>query len=119
MTNLMKENPRLQKAMDDLKKTGVSANEAIARALEDSEVLKAIARATNSVALFADRATAPLRDTEAYKQIASSFEEAFDDAAGTALRYGGYTEKEDRRNRREARLLKAGKTSKRVAANPE
>lgn len=109
----------MQAAVDDMKKAGININDAIGKALEDSEVLKAIARATNSVSAFADRATAPIRDTEAYKAIAASVEEAFDDASGSALRYGGYTEKETRRRRREQRALKAGKTTKRVAANPE
>jgi import inner membrane translocase subunit TIM44 len=119
MANLMKENPRLQAAFLDLKKAGYTANDIISRALQDSEILKAISLYSNAVALYADRASAPLRDTEAYKQIAASFEEAFDDAGGNALRYGGYTEKEDRRRRREIRRAKAGKASKRVAANPE
>lgn len=116
---MMKENPRLAAAVEDLKKAGVSVNDAVNRALQDSEVLKAIARVSNSVAMFADHATQPIRDTEVYKAIAASVEEAFDDAAGTGLRYGGYVEKEDRRRRREARRLKAGKTTKRVAENPE
>lgn len=115
----MKENPRLAQAAADLKKAGISMQDAVSQALNDSEVLKALARYSNSVSAFADRATAPVRDTAAYKAIASSFEEAFDDASGGAARYGGYTEKEERRKRREARLLKAGKTTKRVAANPE
>ncbi|CAK9783382.1 putative peripheral mitochondrial membrane protein [Cutaneotrichosporon oleaginosum] len=119
ITNMMKENPRLAAAVEDLKKAGVSVNEAVSRALQDSEVLKAIARVSNSVAMFADHATAPIRDTEVYKAIAASVEEAFDDTAGTNLRYGGYVEKEERRRRREARRIKAGKTSKRVAENPE
>jgi import inner membrane translocase subunit TIM44 len=119
ITNMMKENPRLAAAVEDLKKAGVSVNDAVSRALQDSEVLKAIARVSNSVAMFADHATAPIRDTEVYKAIAASVEEAFDDTAGTNLRYGGFVEKEERRRRREARRLKAGKTTKRVEGNPE
>ncbi|KAL1410926.1 protein translocase subunit [Vanrija albida] len=119
IANLMKENPRLAQAAADLKKAGISMQDAVSQALNDSEVLKALARYSNSVSAFADRATAPVRDTAAYKAIASSFEEAFDDASGGAARYGGYTEKEERRKRRERRLLKAGKTTKRVAANPD
>jgi import inner membrane translocase subunit TIM44 len=119
ITNLMKENPRLQAAVEDLKKAGINVNDAVSKALEDSEVLKAIARASNSVAIFADRATQPIRDTEMYKTIAASVEEAFDDASGSALRYGGYAEKEDRRRRRELRAQKAGKVTKRVKENPE
>lgn len=82
-------------------------------------MIKAIARAAGSVSAFADRTTQPIRNTEAYKAIAASVEEAFDDTAGSSLRYGGYAEREERRKRREARALKAGKTSKRVKANPE
>lgn len=102
-----------------MRKAGVSVSDAVNRALEDSEVLKAIARATQSVATFADKATKPVRDTEAYKAIAASVEEAFDDSQGSAYRYGGYIEKEARRKKREARALKAGMKSKRVAENPE
>ena len=119
MANLMKENPRLAKAAEDLKKAGMSVNEAINKALADSEVLKAIAAASQSVSAFADRATQPIRDTEAYKQIAASVSEAFDDAAGTGASYGGYAEKKERRTKRELRAQKAGKKTKRVAENPE
>lgn len=115
----MKENPRLQAAAEDLKKAGISVSDAVNQALADSEVLKAIARASQSVAVFADRATAPVRETATYKAIAASVEEAFEDSAGGAARYGGYAEKEERRRKREQRALKAGKTSKRVAENPE
>lgn len=116
----MKENPRLQAAVDDLKKAGINVNDAVNKALQDSEVLKAIARASQSVAFFADRATQPIRDTEMYKTIAASVEEAFDDASGNALRYGGYAEKEDRRRRRMLRAAKAGKPQRRlVEENPE
>lgn len=53
-------------------------------------------------------ASAPLRSTDAYKAVAAEITEALDDAASN-VQHGGYVEKEDRRRRREARLIKAGK----------
>lgn len=66
----------------------------------------------------------PLRSTEAYKAVASEISEAIDDAASN-VQHGGYIEKEDRRRRREARLVKAGKAGglaarkAKVEINPE
>jgi import inner membrane translocase subunit TIM44 len=66
-------------------------------------------------------ATAPVRNTEAYKVLAESVSEVFDDSG--ALRYGGYAEKEVRRKRRQARLEKLGRmgmgVGSRVKANDE
>ncbi|WVQ81631.1 hypothetical protein IAT38_003755 [Cryptococcus sp. DSM 104549] len=120
ITNLIKNNPRIQSAVDDLQRAGISVQDAVHHALADSEVLKAISAATSRFVSAATSATQPIRDTQTYKTIAESIEEAFDDETGAGSRYGGYEEKEARRKKREARAKKAGKTAiKRVEENTE
>lgn len=120
LTNLIKNNPRIQSAVGDLQKAGISVHDAVQHALADSEVLKAISAATNRFVSAASSATAPIRDTKAYKLMAESIEEAFEDESGVGSRYGGYEEKEARRRKREMRAKKAGRTAvKRVEENPE
>ncbi|RXK38748.1 import inner membrane translocase subunit tim44 [Tremella mesenterica] len=117
---MIKDNPRIQSALDDLKKRGVSASEAISRGLEDSGVISAIQSTYGWAADTTARLTQPFRDTPMYKALAANIEEAFDDTAGAGSRYGGYEEKEERRKRRELRAQKAGKIAKkRVKANAE
>lgn len=60
-------------------------------------------------------ASAPVRETEAYKSIAAEITEALDEAANNVT-HGGYVEKEARRRRRLARLEKAGKGAAGLAA---
>jgi import inner membrane translocase subunit TIM44 len=117
---MIQNNPRIQSALNDLKSRGISASDAINKALEDSGVINAIRASYGWAADAANRATAPVRDTAVYKAIAASVEDAFDDETGLSSRYGGYMEKEARRRKREIRAKKAGKTqSIRVKANPE
>jgi import inner membrane translocase subunit TIM44 len=121
ITSSIKSNPRLQAAVAELQKAGVSVSDAVNRSLQDSEVLRAISVASGRVYSAAASATQPVRDTAAYKALAESVEEAFDDS-GAGSRYGGYEEREERRRRREKRALKAGKkgvATKRVKENPE
>ncbi len=68
----------------------------------------------------ASAATEPIRNTQAYKVLAESVEEAFEDTTGTGSGYG-YSEKAERRERRRRRAEKAGRkggVSKRVEENP-
>lgn len=117
---MIQNNPRIQAALTDLKSRGISASEAINKALEDSGVIHAIRASYGWASDTALRATQPVRDTAVYKAIAASVEDTFDDETGLASRYGGYMEKEARRRKREARAKKAGKTAtQRVKANPE
>lgn len=118
ITTLIQNNPRIQAAVQDLKRRGVSVSEAINRSLEDSAVIEAIRASYGWASSAAARATQPIRDTPVYKAIAASVEEAFDDV-GAGSRYGGYEEREARRKRRELRAAKAGKVSRRMEANPE
>lgn len=55
-------------------------------------------------------ASEPIRNTEAYKAVASEITEALENAA-TNTQHGGYIDKEIRRRRRLQRLEKAGKGS--------
>lgn len=120
ITSMIQNNPRIQAALTDLKSRGISASEAISKALEDSGVIYAIRASYGWASDTALRATQPVRDTAVYKAIAASVEDTFDDETGLASRYGGYMEKEARRRKREARAKKAGKTAtQRVKANPE
>lgn len=117
---MIQNNPRIQSAVQDLKRRGLSVSDAINQSLQDSAVLEAIRASYGWASSAAFRATQPIRDTPVYKAIATSFEEAFEDDTGIGSRYGGYAEKEERRKRREKRAAKAGKTaSKRTEANPE
>ncbi|WVR09247.1 hypothetical protein IAU60_006312 [Kwoniella sp. DSM 27419] len=123
ITNLIKNNPRIQGAVSDLQKAGISVQDAVAHALADSEVLKAISAVTSRFVSAATSATQPIRDSKTYKIMAESIEEAFEDNTGMSSRYGGYEDKEVRRKRRELRAIRAAKSGrkvvKRVEENPE
>lgn len=117
---MIQNNPRIQSAVQDLKRRGLSVSDAINQSLQDSAVLEAIRSSYGWASSAALRATQPIRDTPVYKALATSFEEAFDDDSGIGSRYGGYEEKEARRLKREKRAAKAGKTrAKRTEENPE
>ncbi|KAK7403153.1 protein translocase subunit [Neonectria punicea] len=62
----------------------------------DTTVVKGVRKATNVTADAVDKATQPIRQTEAYKNV----KDVIDD--GSSSRYGGWVEKEERRKRREA-----------------
>lgn len=64
-------------------------------------------KSRDAVSSAAATATAPVRNTQAYKALAESVSEVFDDSA--ASRYGGFLEKEVRRKKRQARLEKLGR----------
>ncbi|KAH7127664.1 mitochondrial inner membrane translocase subunit TIM44 [Dactylonectria macrodidyma] len=62
----------------------------------DTSVVKGVRKAANVTGDAVDKATQPIRQTEAYKNV----KEVIDD--GSSSRYGGWVEKEERRKRREA-----------------
>ncbi|KAG6813094.1 hypothetical protein H0H92_013948 [Tricholoma furcatifolium] len=122
----IKENPRLRAAAEELKKTGVKVGDAVSEALktmEESEVMRAISRASAAVSSTIEKSTEPIRKTEAYKALADAVVDALDDSG--SAKHAGFEEKEARRLRRQKRLEKAGKNGGlgpagvRVAANPE
>ena len=84
-------------------------SDAASRALQDSGVIEAIGKVSNTYMRF----TQPVRDTETYKMISTSLEDAFDE-----MGLQGYEEKDERRRKREKRAEKAGLKTKRVKADP-
>ncbi|KAI0065595.1 mitochondria import inner membrane translocase TIM44 subunit [Artomyces pyxidatus] len=123
LTSSIKENPRLRAAAEELKKRGVKVGDAVSEALktmEESDLARAISRASAAVSSTIATTTEPIRNTAAYKTLAETLVDALDDS-GTA-KHAGFEEKEARRKRRALRLAKAGKEGRlkeRVAANPE
>ncbi|KAJ8121254.1 hypothetical protein O1611_g10148 [Lasiodiplodia mahajangana] len=67
----------------------------------DTNVMKGVRKGANITGEALDKATKPIRDTEAYKSV----KDAIDD--GSSSRYGGWLEKEERRKARELRQKKA------------
>jgi len=123
LTSSIKENPRLRAAAEELKKGGVKVGDAVSEALktmEESDLARAISRATAAVSSTIASTTEPIRNTAAYKTLAETVIDALDDS-GTA-KHAGFEEKEARRARRQIRLAKAGKDGRikaRVVADPE
>ncbi|KIK08862.1 hypothetical protein K443DRAFT_671921 [Laccaria amethystina LaAM-08-1] len=123
LTSSIKENPRLRAAAEELKKTGVKVGDAVTEALktmEESEVMRAISRASSAVSSTIEKSTEPIRNTAAYKTLSETLVDALDDSG--SAKHAGFEEKEARRLRRQKRLVKAGKNafgSNHLAANPE
>lgn len=72
-------------------------------------VVKGVRKGVNATGTGLEKATRPVRETEAYKSV----KDAMDD--GSSSRYGGWVEKEERRKQRqlrEANELKSGKSHK-------
>lgn len=61
----------------------------------DTSVVKGVRKAANTTGEALDKATKPIRDTEAYKNVKNVIDD------GSSSRYGGWVEKEERRKRRE------------------
>jgi len=101
---MIKENPKLAKAVKDLQDAGISVSEATARALQDSGVAEALARLTN----MGRRFTQPIKDSA----VGQAIIEALDD-----LGLQGYEDKATRRARRKKRVERSGVV--RVKANAE
>ncbi|KAM5354394.1 hypothetical protein ACJ41O_001043 [Fusarium nematophilum] len=76
-------------------KVGAGAIGAGAAWTWDTSVMKGVRKAANVTGDAMDKATQPIRNTEAYKNV----KDVIDD--GSSSRYGGWVEKEERRKRRE------------------
>ncbi|KAL2264378.1 hypothetical protein VTK26DRAFT_4846 [Humicola hyalothermophila] len=61
----------------------------------ETPVMKGVRKGANKTGEVLDKATKPIRETEAYKNV----KEVIDD--GSSSRYGGWVDKEERRKRRE------------------
>ncbi|KAF7317021.1 Mitochondrial import inner membrane translocase subunit TIM44 [Mycena chlorophos] len=124
LTSSIKENPRLRAAAEELKKTGVKVGDAVSEALktmEESELMRAISKASAAVSASIEKSTEPIRNTAAYKALSETLVDALDDSG--SAKHAGFEEKEARRLRRQRRLAKAGIArgagAERVAANPD
>jgi len=119
----IKENPKLRAAAEELKKAGIKVGDAVGEALktmEESDVMRAISRASSAVSDTLDKSTEPIRKTAAYKALSDTLVEALDDSG--SAKHAGFEEREARRLRRQKRLEKAGlhrRSAGIVAANPD
>ncbi|KAL9115060.1 MAG: hypothetical protein Q9187_007354, partial [Circinaria calcarea] len=75
----------------------------------DTPVVKGVRAGVSLTGKGIDKATKPVRETKVYKKTVGSVKEVIDD--GSSSRYGGWTEKEERRKQRELRELNESKTS--------
>ncbi|KAL0065170.1 protein translocase subunit [Marasmius tenuissimus] len=126
LTSSIKENPKLRAAAEELKKRGIKVGDAVSEALktmEESEVMRAISRASAAVTSTIEKSTEPIRKTAAYKALSETLIDALDDSG--SAKHGGFEEKEARRLRRQKRLEKAGRlgglgpAGARVTTDPE
>lgn len=69
----------------------------------DTSVMKGMRSAANATSQTLDKATKPIRDTEAYKNVKNVIDD------GSSARYGGWVEKEERRKRREQMEKEGGR----------
>lgn len=110
----IKENPRLQKAAEQLRKSGGQVGDAVGATLkqmEESELIKGLGAISSRLARQLEDTTAPIRNTEAYRAFAQTLTDALDDG-GSALRIMTDSEADVRTQRkikREARLRKINK----------
>ncbi|KAK9421565.1 putative Tim44-like domain-containing protein [Seiridium unicorne] len=75
----------------------------------DTSVMKGVRKGANVTGDVLDKATKPIRDTEAYKNVKNVIDD------GSSSRYGGWVEKEERRKARELREKKSAS----IHGNPE
>lgn len=71
----------------------------------DTPVVKGVRKGVNAAGSGIEKATRPMRETEAYKNV----RDVIDD--GSSSRYGGWVEKEERRKKRERMEAKHGRRS--------
>lgn len=78
----------------------------------DTSVVKGVRTTVNATATVIEKGTRPIRETEAYKNVKNVIDD------GSSSKYGGWTEKEERRAKRELReaeeAKKAGRSGKRM-----
>ena len=62
----------------------------------DTSLMKGIRATSNAIGSGVEKVTRPVRETEAYKSVKDTIDD------GSSQRYGGWTEREERRKKREA-----------------
>ncbi|KAI9886727.1 MAG: pre-tRNA nuclear export protein [Watsoniomyces obsoletus] len=82
----------------------------------ETPVVKGVRAGVSATGKVIEKGTRPVRETEAYKKAVGEVKEVIDD--GSSSRYGGWTEKEERRRQRELREINearaTGRSSKRA-----
>lgn len=68
----------------------------------ETPVMKGVRKGANKTGEVLDKATKPIRETEAYKNV----KDVIDD--GSSSRYGGWVDKAERKRRRELRMKQSG-----------
>lgn len=113
-------NPNVQKARSGISKAAEAASSTSGKVIMgtagaigkgaawtwDTPVVKGLRKGASVVGTGIEQATRPVRETEAYKSVKSTIDD------GSSQRYGGWTEKEERRRQREEREARM------AAANP-
>ncbi|KAF4122327.1 mitochondrial import inner membrane translocase subunit TIM44 [Geosmithia morbida] len=79
----------------------------------DTSVVKGVRKAANVTGDVVDKATKPIRDTEAYRNVKNVIDD------GSSSRYGGWIEKEERRKKRELMEKQRGNGGKVMQEDPE
>lgn len=79
----------------------------------DTMPVKGVRVVTSATGSGIEKLTRPLRETEAYKSMSNVIDD------GSSSRYGGWTEKEQRRQRRETREMQDAAASGRPIRRPE
>lgn len=68
----------------------------------DTSVVRGVRKGASAIGSGMEKATRPLRETEAYKSVKDTVDD------GASQRYGGWTEKEERKRQRELREARQG-----------
>ena len=68
----------------------------------DTSIMRGVRKGASAIGSGMEKATRPLRETEAYKSVKDTVDD------GASQRYGGWTEKEERKRQRELREAKQG-----------
>ncbi|KAK0734928.1 hypothetical protein B0T26DRAFT_635817 [Lasiosphaeria miniovina] len=82
----------------------------------ETPVMKGVRKGANITGEALDKATKPIRETEAYQNVKNVIDD------GSSSRYGGWVEREERKRRRELREQmenKDGKSSKNLEEDPD
>lgn len=121
------QNPNVQRAKSAYSKAAEAATTTTGKALFgtasaigkgaawtwDTPVAKVVRKGAAAVGSGVDKATKPIRETKAFKDV----KDVIDD--GASSRYGGWTEKEERRRKREERDSKMGFNPNKMPENLE
>jgi import inner membrane translocase subunit TIM44 len=124
------QNPALQKAKSAYEEASKTASTTTSAALKqtgkaighsaawawDTPVAKVVRKTANVAGTGIEKVTRPVRETEAFQNV----KKVIDD--GSSSRYGGWTEKEERRARRAARVaeaIKNGESTEPMVEDPK